>query len=579
MFRLLGFLDRKKRIKDKITSEYNNNSISDLSQTTGVKKKAKAHDPSFSTWHLGNMPNSGIARYGRLSYRELEEIYFQSSVIRAIIDGITRVISSLDWRIVSVSEDREIDRDVFEGVRAFFMNPNANDESFSTIIRKIVRDLLIYDAGVIEKVMTGDDNLVEIYARDGSTFEIKIDTHGLVKGYVQKVYSPSERSVNFEPDEIIYLSLYPRTSSPYGSPPIDALVNEISAAMFASQLIARSFECDEIPPGILNLGKIGQVAYERAREYFKEKRTAGRRNFELTILHDSDRVEWIPLTRPPQELQLSELIDKVNRMIFRCFGVTPTEMGSIEDINRATAAVQENISRSKLIVPIVRLLEEYINNEIIWSHISGDIRINFSKPKEDDPEHTLKVCSMFERGLLTVNEARKRLGEKGIKGGDRAFIIMSERVLFIDELSKQDDLRCTPKGSDIVTKSYDIQEGLLSDFMKIHDKTGKWLIKELSSAYLKGKRTDEIIDRACAQLFGRMRNAIHTHKFENAGSINSSPNIIEQLIRNNYLSPVESTLKSALAKFARSKGGSRSGLLKVLEKAYVDCRKKLEGLV
>jgi HK97 family phage portal protein len=397
------------------------------SEPINLRKEAKAIDPGFTSWYMGD-GNTGIFRGARLSYKELEEIYFQSSVIRAIVDGITKTISSFDWNFTAMQESEGIDK-LLVSAKAFFMDINENSESFSNIIRKLVRDLLIYDAAVIEKTFNKDGTILELFARDASTFEVSIDRHGIIQGYNQKVYTPSEQSVNFSPDEIIYMVLNARTSSPYGAPALDSLTNEISAAMFASQLIAKSFEYDEVPPGILNLGKIGQVAYDRAREYFKEKRGSGRKNFELTIVHDTDNVEWIPLTKDPQELQLSELIDKVNRMIFRCFGVTPTEMGSVEDINRATAQVQENISRSKLIIPIIRMLEEYINSEVIWRHLSPAIRLEFKAPKEVNPDLVLDECKIFtDTGIWSVNDARKKLGDKPIPGGEKYYKTVGNSV-------------------------------------------------------------------------------------------------------------------------------------------------------
>jgi HK97 family phage portal protein len=512
-----------RRTKDKGDIALNDIDIVDIAKKS--KSKAKAKDPAFSSWYLGDLDHASLYRSGRLSFKELEEIYFQSSIVRAIVDGITRVISSLDWKIVSLSAEKEMSPKRLHFINSFFQKPNANDESFSTIIRKLVRDLLIYDASVIEKVKSKAHSLSEIYARDGSTFEIRIDEHGIVKGYTQRVYTPSEQSVTFDPDEIIYMSLYPRTSSPYGTPPLDALVNEIAAVMFATRLVAKSFELDEIPPGILNLGKIGQVAYDRAREYFKERRESGRKNYELTIVHDTDKVEWIPLTRMPQELQLSELIDKVNRMIFRCFGVTPTEMGAIEDINRATAQVQENIGKSKLILPIVRMLEEYINSEIIWLHIDNEVKIVFTKPSEDDPKLTLEICDrLVSRGVLTINEARKRLGEKAIAGGDKSFILNGSQVIMLDQLNqyamhpesltkkiyKSDNN--TDSDFDLITidtnRIYQIKDDFYQELSDEWGKTGNWLLKELTKAYFADGKYKNILERAKSQLFGRMRNLL-----------------------------------------------------------------------
>ena len=531
-------------------------------QTQKIEKRAKAYDPSFSTWDLGqgNSGNAGYyGRFGRLSFPELEDIYFKSATVRAIIDSITRTVSSLEFKIVEKDSegasvlDDQTKRDI-DDCTEFFLNPNINYESFTTMRSKLVRDALIYDGCVMEKVKNSRGELQEIFARDPSGFEIKINQYGRIIGYIQRVQN---KVATFSDTDIIYMQLYPRTSSQYGSPPIEALLNEISAQMFSSQLIAQSFDSSQIPFGMLNLGKIGVDAYNRAKEYFKEMATGSKNRFELPIIHDTDKVEFIDMSRDNQELQLATLIDKINEMIYSCFGITPTDMGRSKDINKANAQTQESISNSKLILPITKIMSEYISSEIIWRHFSPRIKMIFEKPKESDISNIIELNKMVATGTQTINEVRARMGYNPVQGGDIPYIISPNVPGGIIEVSRLKEItdkniemyqgqqpqlgaapiKTNPKTEEVPPDDEDVVEekeepiaaktekSVIPDevsyrkmegggmnippFINILEKSSKWFIPALVGAYLhKKEKVSDVTKRLMNQLHSYLRTEI-----------------------------------------------------------------------
>jgi hypothetical protein len=408
-------------------------------ERTHYAKSIRGIDQSSNLFNISNI--QGTHRQGRLSYNELDDIYFQSSIIRAIVDGIGRVVSTLTWEIVSTDEEKKAPNLHIKEAKEFFLDPNENDESFGQIIRKLIRDLLVYDAGVVEKIFTKGNELEHIMARQGSTFFVDADKHGVVKGYRQQVQGGMDEPVNFSDEEIMYMSLYPRSSSPYGTPILDSLNYEVASVLNALQHVSKSFNMDEIPPGILVLGKMGQEAYEDAKKQFRANREGGRKDFKITVVKDTEKATWVPFTRPNKEMQLIELIREVNMMIFRTFGVTPTEMGALEDINKATAMVERDVSRSNLISPIVTLLEWYFNSEIVWKHFYPDVSIVFRHEEEQQIELAMqRARELVPLGVLTPNESRQELGMESHKGmGDVPFIYNAQSVIKLEELEIEEE--------------------------------------------------------------------------------------------------------------------------------------------
>ena len=175
---------------------------------------------------------------------------------------------------------------------------------------------------------------------------------------------------------------------------------------------------------------------------FKEGKHGGKKNFELTVVRDTEKIEWLPLTRDNQELQLAELIELINRMVFRAFGVTPTSMGDMKNTNRATAQVEENIDGSRLIIPYIKSLEEYVNSQIVHMHFFKDVKWVINRPKNEDLRLIIEKAKLVDKGILSINEQRKMLGEKATDFGDRYTILLGNQIF---ELTKTGLERLTPE--------------------------------------------------------------------------------------------------------------------------------------
>ena len=369
-----------------------------------------------------------------LTYDQLRRIYIQSSVVRPCVDSIVRSVTTCPWQISPVRKE-EYDPSHIEEVEAFFLNPNRNKENLQQILSKVLSDILVIDAGVIEKVKNPLGKLMEIYARDGATFVPDVDDHGVVLGYKQRAKT---ETVSFSNDEIIYFMLYPRSESAFGTPIIESIVDEVATLMFSSATIAKSFTEDEIPDGVLSLGEIGLDAYERAKADFTKERGISK-EFKIRVVRGAGKVEWIPFSRPFKDMQLAELRNEIEKIVYRNFGVMPIEMGVTEGMPRAVAREQIKVSESKLTDPIKNLLTYFINTEIIASEFGfKDVLFEFVKEGiPGDSEKSSALTNLEVNAVMTPNEARSELGLKPYPNkGDRPFVIVGQNLYFLDELEK-----------------------------------------------------------------------------------------------------------------------------------------------
>lgn len=276
----------------------------------------------------------------RLAYSVLNKCYKRSSAVRPAVDGIVREITTLPFTIDGYP-GKKFDEGHKTEVEALLNDPNRNKETFREILAKALTDMLVYDAGAIEKVKSPSGKLVELMARAGDTMTPVGDEHGVLEKYVQNVNGTQQ---DLEKDELIYMMLYPRAGSLWGMPIIESIVDEVGTLLYSNEHIAKSFTEDEIPPGILNLGEIGKQAYLDAKEDFKVGK-GQKKEFKLRVVHGTKEVAWIDFKRPNREMQLDELRKSIERIIFRNFGVVPIQLGEVSDVNRSHSADSEVLTK------------------------------------------------------------------------------------------------------------------------------------------------------------------------------------------------------------------------------------------
>ena len=279
------------------------------------------------------MPDSTTGWDHRLSRKDLRETYMKSAAVRPCVDFIVRALSTCPWRIIA---EPGVPKRDFNRAVDLFTRP-APGHSFRGVRAQYLNDLLVMDGAVIEKVFTRGGDLVEFIPRDFARFAVKWDYNGIIEEFVQvvKLSDKSEKKVRFTPDQISYSVLYPRTNSPYGTPIIETITQEVAALILASVDIAAFFNDNEIPQGILALGDVGEEGYLRAKEEFTANK-GGKNNTKMYATYGpGEPPKWVPFRRPYREQEIALIVPRIEKIIFRNFGVTPLDMGQSADVNRS----------------------------------------------------------------------------------------------------------------------------------------------------------------------------------------------------------------------------------------------------
>lgn len=363
-----------------------------------------------------------IRRMGRTPY------------VCGIVETTTSQIGGLPWKITG-RKGKELPEAIVEKTEEFFYNPNSNDDSLSDILHMYVTDLLELNIGVIEKAYSRRGEFKEIFPRDAGTFTKNPDIHGILpqeNSYYQYGWHTGVQPIPFDRHEIVYTLARPRTNTIYGLGAIEVLGDVLQLLTYGIDSNLEYFSDNNVPKGVMKMINANQKDIDAFtimwNENMRKRDSAGkwrRAYHKMPIMNTDGAFERIGFNNI--ELEMIEQQKWFTKLVLGCFNMTPTEMGFIEDVNRASAVVDSAIFKRKNIKPLLTRIEYSFTTGIVaalpwiqgtrWENIA---QFEFDKT---DLQEELAKRDVWEKdinmGISTPNEIRtKEKDEPPHKDGD-----------------------------------------------------------------------------------------------------------------------------------------------------------------
>jgi HK97 family phage portal protein len=394
-----------------------------------IRKQYLADKGNYDEW-AGLSYAVHPSSLGRLNSSLLRDLYSRSSAIRPAVDSISREISTLPWTIINKDYKYHNPKEL-KPISYFLSHPNLDNETFSSLIARYINDLLVVGKGTIEKTRNVFGELKELMPRDATLYTPQINQYGFIVNYIEYKKDTTTIARYHKKDDIIFQHFTPNTHTLGAVPIIETIIDEVALLMLAIKSIAWSFTRDEIPPGVLHLGLIGEVALNRAKASFEAgKGLAGKGK--LRVIDNVDNVKWVQFTRTHQEMQVAELIPMIERIVFRNFGLSPVE-SSQTDISRQVADTSYKSSQSKMVSPVMVMIAEAINLNVI-EEFDEEAEFIFNRNSQESFNDQSKgLADLADRGMISTNEARLKIGFPPVEGGDKRSYRLGNDVAMIDE--------------------------------------------------------------------------------------------------------------------------------------------------
>jgi len=397
----------------------------DVSDGNGMilEKSMKAWVPGYRSYDKYGQEKTGTDFH--LTPETLRRMYQYNCVVRMAVDAIINEVTSAKWDIMPKEKDDNIEKDKvkqedqkkrIKEVKGFFEKPNKNKENFRTILEKMMRDLLLLDAGVIVKSHTPQGRIAEIYAADGGTIKIDADRHGMINCFWQVIQQEGLKPLKLESNEVIYLMMNPSTNSLYGLSPLETLHNIVTAFLYGETYNLKYFENSSTPRGILDLGPaITEDQLDRFRTYWQSE-TIQQPHRTFVVGGASAGSKWTAIAMTPKDMEFNNYMNWLLKVILAVFGVSPSEAGWTEDLRGAPATgqlLQSQAFKNKSIYPMMDKISYYLTRDIIWDEFGYDDlkfefieEISLQEKMLKGQYDNMRVMS----GIMSVDEIRKESG-------------------------------------------------------------------------------------------------------------------------------------------------------------------------
>lgn len=435
-------------------------------------KSSKAPIDDDSAYGIGYGEDSYVTRLFKkqgLTATEIWKCYTSNEWVRSCVDKIVKEI--IKYKPVVRPVDAENANDEVlkraEEVQALLNDPNDRIESFESIRRKYLKDILIYDAGALEVVYPENASKEErkpqeLYDVSGINIRLNVDNHGTFKNEKEAYLLISNRNIKpvakFAKDELLYFVSNPTAGSVYGLSPIETLYDVIQADNQASKLNRRRLDSDGMISGVLSLPGISPKKLKRNQLFWKQQ--AKKKGASLVVTSSKD-AKFIKVSETHQEMQFMEFQRWTLQKIMGVYGLQPIVLGVIDaTTGKLNSQEQRNQFKSDAILPLLNLESHHLTDVLIRQGFGyDDLKIEYVEPEQElSKKEYSEIGEKYGKlGVITIDEARKFIGLEPFgeeNGGNELIISRSDNQTNVT-LNKDNDSLSTIDSLDRIRERID----------------------------------------------------------------------------------------------------------------------------
>ena len=345
--------------------------------------------------------------------------FAETPVPRRAINVIKDKVASLDWQIrlkrhYSPADVPDAGARML-ALRRSLEEPNAID-SFRTLIEQVLEDALVGGYGAVEMELTGSPGQpFQLWPVDGATIQINPRWDGRPESprFAQATGLAGAGQILLADEELMYLRMNPRTHTPFGLGPLEVAFETVnsflSAHRFAGKLASNS-----VVQYALWLNETTPAQHDRLIRWWQDE------------IEGTGRVPILSTEQKPEVLRFSSGTDAdlrlswqefLIRMVANAFGLPAIMLGLAQDVNRSTAAEQNDDAFRSAIIPVAKLVTEHITRDLFAKRLGWrEFEFVYNDLDTQDEMEVVQIqTALLQAGVLTVDEVRAMRGLSPMK--------------------------------------------------------------------------------------------------------------------------------------------------------------------
>jgi len=380
---------------------------------------------SYNAKTAQGVPNAATWRY----YADTDEW------LRAGINVRRDQVGRAEIAVSPIDPRRKWDKSIQYSLELILDQPNELRQNWPEQASAVLEDMLVLGRGAWSKSMTADRKPVSLYAEDAATIKIYSNWDGNPDTPRYLYEEPGgSRKVPLRNDEIVMPFLNP-ASYRFSLSYVQVLINTIKADIEATQQAMRMMS-QKPPPHAFQIPNASATQLETLRDTY-DRDISGLK--EIFWFGGPNPAQHFPLIFSAKENQFLEYQTYLVRKICAILQISPQQLGITFDINKATGETQQEISEDVGLIPLLLLMEDYLNRELVadfapelpngrYDLNAVNLCILFPMISEQARQlHARESLAMAQQGLaglpsMTLNQVLAARGEEPVDGGDTFWI-------------------------------------------------------------------------------------------------------------------------------------------------------------
>ena len=377
------------------------------------------------TYLTGGGSHQGVPR-GREAFeaREIARTQPMQVIVNAIVDQLTG--GDLSFR----ADDGDVDQsaaDLQALIEDILRGPHLDGADLDDLVAASVADLVGPGNAYLEVLApeSGDLPVAALKPVDPLTVRHNVDDTRTPQNppYFQAPYQTLAGTIvaagNASPtplgqDDLVVMS-YPgsyRSDRIYPLSPAMQIKEWLEIIADSTTHHGRFYRDNELPPGLLT----AREATQSDLDSIKDELEAAKGDPRAAPVVGTD-ARWVEVGGSAVDLNVIEEQKWFMRLCAAAFGIPQTELGMVEDVNRAEGDNQLSLVHKRVTEPLAKTISQALSRQLLpqfdlYKRLDQpfDVVLRFSDPRQERA-HEEFVRGRWESGLATYREVRNEIGE------------------------------------------------------------------------------------------------------------------------------------------------------------------------
>lgn len=362
--------------------------------------------------------------YEPIGYAQLRALADSYDLLRLVIETRKDQLTRMPWNIKKRGQTvrygstlGETDPEV-TAIEDFFSMPD-RENTWEAWLRQLLEDLFVIDAPTLWIERARNGSMYSLVPIDGSTIKRVITDRGRTPQPPLPAYQQILKglpAVDYTTREMIYRPRNIRTNRLFGYSPVEQIILTVNIALRRQVYQLQYYTEGNMPEALVGAPETWtpqQIKdFQEAFDAMMSGDTGARRH-----------IKFVPsgigkLFIPTKEEQLfgsgEEWLARVT-----CFAFSISPLPFVQMMNRGTSETAQEAAITEGLYPVMSWVKG-LADHIIWTEFRRpDLEFKWASDVDPNSERlTRTLDTQLQRGVITINEFRDKLGEDPIEGGD-----------------------------------------------------------------------------------------------------------------------------------------------------------------